>query len=242
MSRFAELKVLATLMAAIASVPVAAAQDLTPSASSASEPSAGSTSSASPAPRPRVGQPASNPIIAAPGEPRPASPAPATVRPHSRLISSDVAAQLAAAVPKYTPPPPKPPPEEDDDVDMRDIDKPKNGIIRLPKYVVREPPPPVLNERAINTKKGLEDLAMRRYLTDMDRALNRFTIPLFGTSSAQRAMAMYEEDERLKNMSDLNEDARMVSASDKASGMYVKKQVRDTFVRPGDFDWRPIGR
>jgi hypothetical protein len=185
-----------------------------------------------------------NPIVAGPGTDRP-NPASAPRAPRrSRVISADVAAQLSAAAPKFTPPPPPKPAAaaEEEQEDLREIDKPKNGIIRLPKYVVREPAPPVLNERAVNTKAGLADIAKKRYLSDAYNALNGFTLPLFGTSPESRAMSMYEEDERLRNMASLSEDARLVGATDKEAGQYVKRQAQQTYSRPGDFDWKPLGR
>lgn len=181
-----------------------------------------------------------NPIIKNPGSPAPAvSPAPGTPR-RKRAISPEVAAQLAAAQPKFEPAPPKPPVEEED-VDLREIDKPRNGIIRLPKFVVREPLPPVFSERAVHTDKGLANLALKRYGTEAFRALNPFAVPMIGSPEAV-AMMMYEEDERLRNMADFNERARMMSATDKEAGAYVKKQVDSTFMRPGSFEWRPTGR
>jgi hypothetical protein len=184
-----------------------------------------------------------NPIVSAPGPEKPVSGAPEAKPRRARAISSDVAAQLSAAAPKFTPAAPKPPPTpEEEQPDARDVDKPKNGIIRLPKYIVTQPRPPVLSERAVNTKEGLADLAMKRYLTEGYRALNSFTLPFFGTSPENRAMTMYEEDERLKNMASLSEDARLVGSTDRKQGQYVKRQVNETFARPGDFDWKPIGR
>lgn len=156
----------------------------------------------------------------------------------NRAISSDVAAALAAAAPKYTPPPPPPPPKpEAEQVDMREIDKPKNTIVRLPKYIVQEPKPPVFTERSIHTEKGLTDIAMRRYISDADRALNRWTLPLFGTSKESRAMAMYAEDERLRNMTNLEETAIAASKSDAAAGTYIRKEAQKTFLRSSDFGW-----
>lgn len=182
---------------------------------------------------------AQSPIVTGAGADKPATPVlPGTPR-RRRAISADIAAQLSAATPKYTPPPPKPTEEEQD---LREVDKPKNGIIRLPKYVVTEKPPPMLTERAVYTKAGLAELAKKRYLSEGYRALSPFTLPLFGISPEAMAMAQYEEDERLQNMAGLNEDARMVSASDKAAGLYIKRQVDQTFMRQPDFDWRPIGR
>ncbi|MEX2045472.1 MAG: hypothetical protein WD941_08980 [Opitutus sp.] len=156
-----------------------------------------------------------------------------------RAISPEVAAQLAANAPKYAPPRALPTPTPiEEQPDMRDIDKPRNTIIRLPSYIVREPKPAVLSERAVHTDKGLADIAVRRYISDFDRAMNRITLPLFGLSTEARAMAMYEEDERLTNMSELNENVRMISATDQAAGTYIKREVDKTYMRTGDFGWR----
>ena len=161
------------------------------------------------------------------------------VRKRDRAISSDVAASLAAAMPKYNPPKHAPPPKPvEEQPDMREIDKPKNGIIRLPDYVVREAKPPVFRERDINTQQGLANIAMRRYGTEASRALNRFTIPLFGQTQEARALAMYAEDERLKNITELNDAAAMISARDKAQGAYIKRDIQNTTMRAGDYGWQ----
>lgn len=165
------------------------------------------------------------------------APAPAAPK-RTRAVSPEVAAALAAAAPKYTPPPPKPEPKPEEELpDMRDIDKPKNAIIRLPKVVVQEPRPAVFTERSIHTEKGLTDIAMRRYISDVDRALNRFTLPLFGTSKEARAMAMYAEDERLRNMSELEATATAISQGDAAAGTYIRRETEKTFMRSSDFGW-----
>ena len=162
-------------------------------------------------------------------------------------VSPDVAAQLAASRPKFTtiapPPPPKP---EEETPDLRETDKPKNTIVRLPKYVVQEPRPPVFRERDIHTKEGLANLAMRRYLTETDRALNRFRLPLFSPmstnggsgSNEDRAMAMYYEDERLRNMAEIADNTNMVMKSDSAAGAKVKGAAQQTFMRWSDIGWQ----
>ncbi len=182
-----------------------------------------------------------NPPAAAPSpvfNPAPAQPAaPATPR-RTRAISGEVAAALAAAAPKYTPPPPKPEPKpEAEQPDLRETDKPRNGIVRLPKYIVQEAKPPVFRERDINTQKGLTDIAMRRYMSEADRALNRFTIPFIGLSNEARAMAMYEEDERLKNMADLRDAASNAAKTDAAAGAFIKREAQETYLRKSDFGW-----
>jgi len=130
-------------------------------------------------------------------------------------------------MPKYNPPP-KPNPA-DEDVDLRDVDKPKNGIIRLPKYTVQEKKPPVFRERDIYSRSGLAELAKIRYSTGT--GLNRVTLPLFGTSPEARAMAMYAEDERLNNMSELKDNARDIGYLDAADGAYIKRITDETYMR-----------
>jgi hypothetical protein len=179
-------------------------------------------------------QPATSPVLAPQSE---KAPAPAASK-RARAVSPGVAAALAAASPKYTPPPPKPEPKPEEELpDMREIDKPKNTIVRLPEYLVREPKPPVFTERSIHTEKGLTDIAMRRYISDVDRALNRFTLPLFGTSKEARALAMYAEEERLRNMAELNDTATAISTSDAAAGTYIRRETEKTFMRASDFGW-----
>ena len=160
----------------------------------------------------------------------------------SRAISREVSAALAAAAPKYAPPAPKPEPKlETEPVDMRDIDKPKNQIIRLPKYIVQEQKPAVLSERAVHTEKGLADIAVRRYISELDRALNRFHIPFLTGSMEQRALAMYAEDERLKNMADLRDAAVDAAKTDPAQGAYILRETRQTYLRTSDFGWNGGG-
>ncbi len=124
---------------------------------------------------------------------------------------------------------------------MRDIDKPKNTIVRLPKYIVREPKPVIFSERTISTPKGLTDIAMKRYLTETDRVLNRFRIPLLTMTNEERALAMYAEDERLRNMSELKENATAASMSDASTGTYIRKETQKTFLRSSDFGWNGGG-
>ena len=170
-----------------------------------------------------------------------APPLPPTSR-RGRAISGDAAAALAAATPKYTPPPPKPPPKpEEEQIDLRDVDKPKNTIVRLPKYIVQEKKPAVFRERDVYTQKGLTEIAMRRYISEADRALNRWTLPLIGVSKEARALAMYAEDERLRNMSDLQEAANNTSKVDAQAGDYIRKESQNTFLRSSDFGWNGGG-
>ena len=173
--------------------------------------------------------------------PRPASAEPAplpTARKRERAISSDVAASLAAAMPKYNPPKPVAPKPVEELPDLRETDKPKNGIVRLPNYVVREAKPPVFRERDINTQQGLVNLARKRYVSETFKALNFSDVPFFSGLTDGHAMAMYAEDERLKTITELNDAADMVSARDKAQGAYIKRDLQNTTMRASDYGWQ----
>jgi hypothetical protein len=51
-------------------------------------------------------------------------------------------------------------------------------------------------------------------------------------------MAMYEEDERLQNISDIKDAARgTLLSGDKVESEYLKKESNRTFLRSGGMDW-----
>jgi hypothetical protein len=151
---------------------------------------------------------------------------------------------ITAGLPRYNPPPKpapkKPAVEGEDEAEPEGTplnpDQPRNKIIRLPRYIVEGDRPPVFRERDIYTKQALAAIAMRRYLSTFDRSfLNRYNI--FGSKEG-RAMAMYEEDARLQNISDLKKaasDARQ--AGDQAEADYILRETNATFLRSGGMDW-----
>ncbi|MFA5264068.1 MAG: hypothetical protein WC378_09575 [Opitutaceae bacterium] len=172
----------------------------------------------------------------------------------SSRVSPGLAATIHASLPKYQPPPAPPPVtqshkdpglEEAGEEEALpedkpiDADQPRNKIIRLPRYVVEADRPPVFTEREVHTKSALAKIAVNRYLSRFDsKVLNRFTLPIIGQTPAERAMVMYEEDERLQNISDIKEAARGAQLSgDKVESEYLKKQSDSTFLRSGGMDW-----
>lgn len=72
--------------------------------------------------------PTANPILA----PKPAA---APQPEHARAVSPETAARLAALAPKFSDPAKPTAPK----TDIEELDKPRNGIIRLPRYIVQEP-------------------------------------------------------------------------------------------------------
>jgi hypothetical protein len=125
-----------------------------------------------------------------------AKPGPAVTAPPA--ISPQLAATISIALPQYQDPSATPAPVP------AIADKPRNQIPRLlpimllPQVTVRERRIRDFTERESYTQKGLEELAVKRYLSDFDRYfLNRFTLPIIGVSKEQRAMALFDQDEAI---------------------------------------------
>ncbi len=171
--------------------------------------------------------PAANPTT-----PAPAAAASTTTTSSRRAISPALASSLAAAMPKYSPPvepPPKTPEEEE-------ADKPRNQIIRLPQVVVEGDRPPVFTERQLYTRAELARLASRRYLSELDRGvLNRFALPIVGQSPEQRAMTIYEDEERQRNIASANQAVYLLKQSDPAAAAELRRDAADAYIRPSEF-------
>lgn len=151
---------------------------------------------------------------------------------------AETSAMISAGLPKYSPPKPAPPPKPESELpDLRDMDKPQNEIIRLPKFVVRAAKAPIFREMDVYTAQGMADLAVRRYLSEFDRSLlSQVTLPLFGVSPEARALARYEEDQRLGNVASLTDTADAIArGGDSSESVYIKKQTQDTYMRT--IDW-----
>lgn len=166
------------------------------------------------------------------------TPAPAAPK-HDRVMSNTVAATLADGMPKYTPPPkPVELKPEDEATDLRDTDKPKNKIIRLQKVIVTEPKPPVFRDRDLESKSGLTERGMQS-----NPGLH---IGNLGGLNRPTALLMYEEQERLKNMADLNKDARDAKNSgDSSASDHILRENNRANYRPSDFGWNsddPAGK
>lgn len=145
-----------------------------------------------------------------------------------RAISKDLSSALSAGI-KYNPPPPPKPAAED--VDLREVDKPRNGIIRLPKYVVEGTRPPVFNNRNLYSTEMLRRLAYQKYISSFGRnVLNRYHI--FGRGDEAYAMMQYEAEERKQNMAEMDDKISMYRISgDNAEAASLKDDTQRTFMR-----------
>jgi len=141
-----------------------------------------------------------------------------------RVVSASLAAALADTMPAYNPPEPEP---EKTAEEIAEYER-KNNIIRLPRVVVEGERPPIFTEREVNTDEGLAEIAVERYFDGAARALNTVAIPILGQSNEALAMAMWEEDERLRQMRDFNDRADMEEAlGEEEDADETRQMIRD---------------
>ncbi len=151
----------------------------------------------------------------------------------SRAVSPEIAADLASGMPKYAPPTPTPATTAEPQ-DLRDIDKPRNEIRRLPAYVVRETRPAVFRERDLYNTKGLVDLSLKSH--------PGLIVGNFLGLNSKVAYEMYLDDQRLENIQDLSDEAHaMALGGDKAESAYILKESQETYIRPIEETWTGPG-
>jgi hypothetical protein len=148
----------------------------------------------------------------------------------ARAISPAIAAQLAAAVPKFEPPPPTPvaTPLLDAAVDLRETDRPRNTIVRLPSYLVREEKPVILSDREIRTPRARLQLALKKH-----PGLRLGSFWIFRNDGI--ALAMLAEEERLEQKQQFEELVQLMHFSDPGMKATAKQGVEHAFMREADF-------
>ena len=214
------------LLALIAAASSAAAQEAAPAPTPAAE------APAAPAPAAAATRDAPSIVLAA----RPADTALAPISDSdgvARTVSPGIAQALSDGMPKYSPPTPTPV-QAAEPVDMREVDKPKNEIPRLPAYVVRESRPPMFSNREMFTQGGMTDFSIRSH---PGLAIGN----LFGLNEAV-ARDMFYEDERLASIADMTDTARaMARGGDTAEAQYILQSTQDTYMRAPDMTWNGPG-
>jgi hypothetical protein len=151
--------------------------------------------------------------------------------------SAEVSKQLNAVMPKYDPNAPAAPaePKPGDPVkvmtkeDIAHAANPDNApdVLVLPTMKVKQKPRPRLNPDLVANDKGASEIFLKKS-TQLDQALNKFTLPLFGTSVVERA---YEENARAKKK-ELNADVSAVARALDQSDPAEAKALRDAAAKP----------
>jgi hypothetical protein len=184
--------------------------------------------------------------LAASAQPSPPNTPETTPAVAPRTVSPAIAEQLKAALPKLAPVKLTENKTEADSPDLRTIDKPRNEIVRLPSYLVRERKPPVFTDRELLGEHAFGEKLARRYFPEWYLAFNKVAmwtpLRLYMASAANSALAQFYEEERLRQKSEMADLANMVMRSDAAAGKKTNALLEDTFMRWQDFGWQGPSR
>lgn len=163
--------------------------------------------------------------------------APATA---SLTLSSEVAQQLAAPQSKASPSPAEAKPADLSSEATRDKqgsvtptqakeEAPNPDVLELPKMTVKQRPRPRLGEINILGPKAFNEELAKKNLSALDHSfLNKFTLPLFGISAAERAREEYNIAQKQQFLSDVMTIARAAELTDPANA----KALREAAAKP----------
>lgn len=155
-----------------------------------------------------------------------------------RSISNDLSKSLSYGI-KYTPPPAEPEAKPAESEEEHDSDKPKNGIIRLPKYIVEGKRPPIFEERNLYSKEMLRRMAYQRYMSSFSKNILNAS-HLLGKGDEAYALMQYEADERKKNMADTADRVAMYRVSgDDEEASRLKADAQDAYMRRSSYNSVP---
>jgi len=136
-------------------------------------------------------------------------------------LSPQITQQVTAALPTSAPPPAA--------TEVKPANAPNPDVLELPKMKVQQKKRPRLTPEVMVTTKAFNEQLAHDKLSSFDRnVLNRFTLPLFGTSAADRAREEYERDKREQLADDVLHLAKISEVVDPAQA----KALRDAVNKP----------
>ncbi|MDD2765039.1 MAG: hypothetical protein PHE83_13810 [Opitutaceae bacterium] len=148
----------------------------------------------------------------------------AAPKPRPRL-SPAITGLISSSVPAWKAPPPEsvekapsPPPADPD-------------VVKMAPVIVNSNRLPRVDEKEWLTPKARDDVLVKEYLSDFDRVLNYYTLPIVGISKEARARMMYEEDKRLQDLKWINDQIDQSMLTDPAAAKELMKVRDDTFTR-----------
>jgi len=142
--------------------------------------------------------------------------------------SPAVSDKIISGLPKYSPVAPAAPAAKSETpggpVIAADPD-----VLVMPTMVVKQKPRPRLTEDVVyKDKKDFGAIFAKQNYTQLDQALNKFTLPLFGTSLEARAYDDYMRQKNAQVTEDVNNISKAVERTDAAEA----KALRDAMSKP----------
>ncbi|RXK52790.1 hypothetical protein ESB00_13800 [Oleiharenicola lentus] len=129
-------------------------------------------------------------------------------------------ASLLPGLPTYAPPPPAAPKQLDQPNTPTDPD-----VLVLPKMTVKQKPRPRLNADIVYASKDLGNVLAKQKYTQLDQALNKFTLPLFGQSLAERAIEDHKREKKQALTDDVLNISNALKDADPAEAKSLEKAI-----------------
>ena len=157
-----------------------------------------------------------------PAPPRAEASKPTFESPARPPVSTALAGRITAVAPKFDPAVAAAMGKSPEvGVDLREFDKPKNTIVRLPDFTVQEDKIPAIKPREMITAAERRRLTYRKH-----PGLHFGSLPLLGNDGIAAFMA-YEE-ERLERMKEMDDLLTLLPKSQQPS---LRRAVDDSFAR-----------
>lgn len=108
-------------------------------------------------------------------------------------------------------------------------DKPADpDVLELPKMVVKQKPRPRLTPEIMVTKNAFGVQLAKEKFSGLDQGLNKFTLPLFGASIAERALEEHAREKKEQLTGDVNTIAKALEQADPVEA----KALKDAAAKP----------
>ncbi len=124
---------------------------------------------------------------------------------------------LIPGLPPYSPP-----------AEAQPAQAPNPDVLELPKMVIKQKPRPRLTPEIMVTKKAFGEQLAKEKFSALDQALNKFTLPLFGTSLAERALEEHQREKKEQLASDVLTISKALETTDPAEA----KALKDAAAKP----------
>lgn len=113
------------------------------------------------------------------------------------------------------------------------IHKDDTAPVVLPTVEVKGDTSIEFNSDKNTTEKRADALALKHYLflSETNRALNRFTLPLFGRTPEQRALVRFREDQRLEHLAALEDRIAYLRQTSPADARRLQQETYSLALR-----------